>query len=196
MTKSELRNIYKQKRSELTSAEKEERSVKILENVKQMDIWSNSVFHCFLPIESQNEINTFPLIDYLFKQNKRLIVPKVDGLDLMNSEIQTETEFILGKFKTLEPKEFQIIKNQEIEVVFLPMLVCDKMGNRLGYGGGYYDRWLGQFEKQPLKIGLNFFPPIERISDVEESDIPLDYSVSSEEIVSFTASRTSLSSEK
>lgn len=188
MTKSKLRTIYKQKRSELSSTEIELLSLRILENLKKMDIWSHSVFHCFLPISSQNEINTFPLLDYLFELNKRVVVPKVDGLNLINCEIKKEVNFLTGKFNILEPVEFQIIQNQEIEMVFLPMLISDKLGNRVGYGGGFYDRWLHQFEKKPIKIGLNFFSPIDRISDVEELDIPLDYGVTSDEIVSFTAS--------
>lgn len=196
MTKSEFRKIYKQRRSEFSSAEIELLSLKILENLKKMDIWEFSVFHCFLPISSQKEVNTFPLLDYLFEQNKRVIVPKVESLDLINCEIQNDTEFSLGKFNTLEPKEFQLVQNQEIEVVFMPMMVCDKTGNRVGYGGGFYDRWLNQFEKAPVKIGLNFFPPVDAIQDASNWDVRLDYSVSPEEIVSFKNAGTSASSEK
>lgn len=187
MTKTELRNSYKQKRSEFSSVENERLSLKILDNLKQMDIWEFSVFHAFLPIKSQNEINTFPLIEYLFELNKRVVIPKVEGLNLINSEIQKEVNFEIGKFDTLEPTEFQIIQNQKIEVVFLPMLISDKKGNRLGYGGGFYDRWLNQFDQKPLKIGLNFFEPIDEILDIDSFDVPLDYCVTPDEIVSFVS---------
>lgn len=188
MTKSDLRNIYKKKRRELSSTEIQLLSLKILENLKQMDIWRNSVFHCFLPIESQNEIDTFPIIDYLFEQNKKVVVPKVQGLNLINCEIQKGVNFEIGKFNVSEPKGFQEIENQEIDVVFMPMLISDKIGNRVGYGGGFYDRWLNQFKKQPIKIGLNFFEPIDKIQDANEMDVRLDYSVTPEEIVSFATS--------
>jgi len=196
MKKPELRKIYKAKRFQLNSTEIQQLSLKILENLKQMDIWDFSVYHIFLPITQNHEVNTFPIMDELFLQNKRILVPKVNGLELINSEIQKDTEFEVGKFNTLEPKSFQSIQNQEIEVVFIPMMVCDKIGNRVGYGGGFYDRWLNQFEKMPVKIGLNFFPPVDSIQDTEEWDVRLDYSVTPDEIVSFIDSGTSASSEK
>ncbi len=196
MTKSELRKIYKNKRFQLFQSEIQQLSFKILENLKQMDIWDFSVYHIFIPIEQNHEINTFPIIEDLFWQNKRVVVPKVKGLDLINCEIQKEVEFESGPFNVLEPKEFQSVDNQEIELVFMPMMVCDKAGNRIGYGGGFYDRWLNQIEKKPLKIGLNFFPPIDHIQDRNKWDVRLDYSVTPDEIVSFIDSETSLSPEK
>lgn len=168
----------------------------MLENLKQMDIWGFSVYHIFLPIERNHEVNTFPLMDELFSREKRVVVPKVIDLDLINCEIQKEVKFETGSFHTLVPKEFQLIQNQEIELVFIPMMVCDEKGNRVGYGGGFYDRWLNQFEKDPIKIGLNFFPPIGQIQDTESWDVRLDYCVTPDEIVSFIDSGTSLSPEK
>ena len=187
MTKSKLRQIYKQKRSEFSSAEIDNLSAGILENLKQLPIWDFSVFHCFLPIQSQNEINTFPLIEHLFTNKKRVAVPKIDNLNLINCEIQKEVEFNAGKFNTLEPKTFKIIENQEIDVVLLPMLICDKSGNRVGYGGGFYDRWLSEFENPPVKIGLNFFSPVNKIEGFWANDAKLDYCVTPFGIVSFSS---------
>lgn len=196
MKKPELRKIYKAKRFQFYPAEIQQLSFKILENLKRMDIWDFSVYHIFLPIAQNHEINTFPIIDELFSKNKRVVVPKVSGLELINCEIQKETEFEIGKFNTLEPKEIQLVDNKLVELVFMPMMVCDKNGNRVGYGGGFYDRWLSQFEKKPVKIGLNFFPPVDEIQEAAEWDVRLDYSVTPDEIVSFMDSGTSASSEK
>ena len=196
MKKPELRKIYKAKRFQLYPAEIQQLSFNVLENLKRMDIWDFSVYHIFLPIAQNHEINTFPIIDELFSKNKRVVVPKVSGSELINCEIQKETEFEIGKFKTLEPKEIQLVDNKLVELVFMPMMVCDKNGNRVGYGGGFYDRWLSQFEKKPVKIGLNFFPPVDEIQDAAEWDVRLDYSVTPDEIVSFMDSGTSASSEK
>jgi len=187
MTKSELRQIYKQKRSEFSSVEIDNLSAGILENLKQLSIWDFSVFHCFLPIQSQNEINTFPLVEHLFTNKKRVAVPKIDNLNLINCEIQKDVQFTAGKFNVPEPKVFKIIENQEVDIVFLPLLICDKSGNRVGYGGGFYDRWLSEFENPPVKIGLNFFSPINEISDVNEFDVRLDYCVTPFGIVSFSS---------
>lgn len=185
MIKSELRNIYKSKRKELSSEKVNEISLQILEHLKSMQIWENSYFHTFIPILNQEEINTLPIIDYLFQLNKNVIVPKIEKEKMLSCLIDSETEFESGKFNVPEPKTFQVIDSKQIDVIFIPMLICDQQGNRIGYGGGYYDRFLKECRKDIIKIGLNFFEPIEAIEEVFESDIPLDYCVTGAEIVSF-----------
>lgn len=185
MTKSELRNIYKSKRKALSSEEVDKISLQILENLKSMKIWENSTFHVFISISNNNEINTLPIIDYLFELNKKVIVPKIEGEKMLSCQIDSETKFQLGKFNVPEPKSFQVIESKQIDVIFMPMLICDKKGNRIGYGGGYYDRFLQECRKDVIKIGLNFFEPIDEIEEVFESDVHLNYCVTGEGIVSF-----------
>lgn len=185
MTKSELRTFYKSKRNELSSEKVNEISLQILEHLKSMPIWENSYFHTFVPILNQNEIKTLPIIDYLFQLNKNVIVPKIEGEKMLNCLIDAETEFESGKFNVPEPKTFQIIDSKQIDVVFVPMLICDQKGNRIGYGGGYYDRFLQECRNDIIKIGLNFFEPIDEIEEVFESDVPLNYCVTGAGIVSF-----------
>src|SRR5690606_20751254 len=185
MRKPELRNFYKSKRNQLSATEIHECSLGILQSLKQLPIWEHSVFHVFVPIVQNNEINTFPIIEYLFEKNKTVIVPKVEGKNMINSQISTKTEWTTGKFGVSEPFNFIEVNKDSIEVVLLPMLICDKSGNRIGYGGGYYDRFLSEFENSPLKIGLNFFSPIDFEFELSPFDVPLDYCVTPEEIVSF-----------
>lgn len=185
MTKSELRAIYKSKRKQLSTEEVNQISLQIFENLKSMKIWNNSTFHIFIPILNQKEINTLPLVQHLFELRKNVVVPKIENDKMISCLIDPNTEFQSGKFNVPEPQEFQIIESKEIEVVFMPMIICDKMGNRVGYGGGYYDRFLKECRIDVIKIGLNFFGPIDKIEDVFESDIALDYCATRDEIVSF-----------
>lgn len=185
MTKSELRTIYKCKRIELSSDEVNQISLRILENLKSLEIWENSTFHIFIPILNRNEINTLPIINYLFRLGKKVIVPKVEGDKMLSCLIDENTEFESGKFNVPEPQNFQLFDSKEIEVIFMPMVICDQLGNRIGYGGGFYDKFLQECKKGIIKIGLNFFEPIPKIEDVFESDVPLDYCVTGNEIVSF-----------
>src|SRR5690606_33484872 len=111
----------------------------------------------------------------------------VENNQMLNCQINPEVEWAKGKFNFPAPKEFHLVDSKEIDVVFLPMLICDKAGNRVGYGGGFYDRFLKGCRQDAIKIGLNFFSPIDEISDVFESDVPLDYCVTGDEIVSFTS---------
>lgn len=187
MIKSELRKIYKNQRNLFSTLEIQDFSQKILENLKKMPIWNKSYYHVFVPIKSQNEINTHLLIDYLFNLNKTVVVPKVNDSQMINCKIDENVEWTIGRFDVPEPKQFEIIENDLIEVVFVPMLICDQSGNRVGYGGGFYDRFFQEIGKDVLKIGINYFSPIEAIEDVEPTDIPLDYCITSREIVSFTA---------
>ena len=71
------------------------------------------------------------------------------------------------------------------EVIFVPLLAFDKQGDRVGYGGGYYDNFLGNIKQNAIKIGLSFFEPIDKIMDTEKHDIKLDYVVTTKKVYSF-----------
>lgn len=185
MTKSELRTFYKSKRNEISSEKVNELSLQILEHLKSMPIWENSNFHIFIPILNQNEINTLPIIDYLFQFGKNVIVPKVQGDKMLSCLIDKNTAFESGKFNVPEPKYYQLFDPKEIDVIIMPMLICDQKGNRIGYGGGFYDRFLQECRNDVIKIGLNFFEPIQKMDEIYESDVPLNYCVTGDEIVSF-----------
>lgn len=185
MNKSELRKLYKSKRTEFCSEQINQKSILILENLKKLPIWDYSVFHVFVPIESQNEINTFPLIDFLFQNNKRVVVPMTFGNQMISCEIKQDVMWERGNFNVPEPKDYLEISKSLLEVVFVPMLICDSRGNRIGYGGGFYDRFFETIESNVVKIGINFFSPRNEVFATEPFDIPVDYCVTSKEIVSF-----------
>ena len=73
----------------------------------------------------------------------------------------------------------------KIEVVFVPLLGYDLKGNRVGYGKGFYDRFLSECKPETLKIGLSFFEPEELITDVFVEDVKLDYCVTPKETYQF-----------
>ena len=73
----------------------------------------------------------------------------------------------------------------EIDVVFIPLLCFDKHGNRVGYGGGYYDKFLTKTKSSCLKIGLSFFEPVDFIQGINMNDIPLDMCVTPEKLYNF-----------
>jgi 5-formyltetrahydrofolate cyclo-ligase len=84
-----------------------------------------------------------------------------------------------------EPVDGIEINENKIDVVFIPLLAYDKLGNRVGYGKGFYDRFLAKCKPETLKIGLSFFEAENEISDVNESDIKLDYCVTPNKIYTF-----------
>ena len=72
-----------------------------------------------------------------------------------------------------------------IEVVFVPLLSFDIEGNRVGYGSGFYDKFLKECDDNILKIGLSFFEPETRVEDTNASDIKLDYCITPQKVFSF-----------
>ena len=84
-----------------------------------------------------------------------------------------------------EPLNGNKIKINLIEVVFVPLIIVDKIGNRVGYGKGYYDRFLSNCDKKVIKVGLSFFDIIEKIEDTTYSDIRLNYCITPKKIIKF-----------
>ena len=70
-------------------------------------------------------------------------------------------------------------------MVFVPLLVFDQQGHRVGYGMGYYDRFLVQCSETTLKVGLSFFDPVSKIEDIKTHDIALDFALTPEGIFTF-----------
>lgn len=161
MTKKELRNYYKQLRSALSEQEREAMSKKIVDNLQQLPIWKYSTYHIFLPIEKLHEINTHHLIAALKEQHKTIVVPVMhpESKSLTSVLLTSDSKLQTNTWGVPEPNEEVIIPDEKIDVVFVPLLAYDSTGNRIGYGGGYYDRFLAQCKPTTLKIGLSFFPP-------------------------------------
>jgi 5-formyltetrahydrofolate cyclo-ligase len=84
-----------------------------------------------------------------------------------------------------EPVDGIEVPSHKIDVVFVPLLAFDKKGHRVGYGKGFYDKFLSECKPDVIKIGLSFFDPEELITDVFEGDVKLDYCVTPNEVHSF-----------
>ena len=185
MLKTEVRKYYRAKRKELSREEVLSKSEQIFANIKHFDFTLDQKFHIFLPIERNNEINTYPIIDWLFDQGKSVVLPLVIGDDMINCKVEKGFKTLQNSLRIPEPIHYTEIDSSEIDVVFVPMFVADQFGNRVGYGGGYYDKFLSRCRPETKKIGLTYFRPIDNIDDAYAGDVPLDYLLTPEEIVSF-----------
>ena len=70
-------------------------------------------------------------------------------------------------------------------MVIIPLVYCDKKGNRIGYGKGFYDKFLSKINRNAIKTGVGIFTPNEEIVDISPEDIALDYLVTSSEVFCF-----------
>ncbi len=186
MNKVEIRKKYLAKRLALSKDEVNFFSEKIFQNfVLHFKPQKNKKIHLFLPIEKFNEINTSFFIDYCFEQKISVFVPKIIGEKLISVEFTRETEIQTNSWGISEPKSHQDSGILDFDFVLTPLLYCDSKGNRVGYGKGFYDQLFSQLSSKTKKIGVNFFNPDENIDDLWENDIPLDYLVTPEDILSF-----------
>lgn len=186
MTKSEARQHYRKIRKAFTQDEVNAKSDLIFNQIQRFDLTQIQVIHVFLPIAKNNEINTYPLIHWLFAQGKRIVVPIVEGEKMLNAEIQPDFSTELKSFDIPEPIDYTLINSTEIDLVFTPLFVADKLGNRVGYGGGFYDRFFGTTRSDLVKVGLTYFETLNSIDDLHSGDVPLDVMVSPTTIESFT----------
>jgi 5-formyltetrahydrofolate cyclo-ligase len=191
MNKFELRLKYKMLRAELTSDKIEEKSLCVANQLTNLPIWDFNFYHLFLPITKFNEVNTEYLMHVMQGKDKQIVVSKSNfASNSMQHFLLTENmRFAVSKFGIPEPinleNELIEILDTKIEVVFVPLLAFDLLGNRVGYGKGFYDKFLANCKPEAIKIGVSFFEAEEKISDVYETDIKLDYCITPEKVYSF-----------
>lgn len=186
MLKSELRKEYMQKRKTLSSDEVFLLSEAIFKNfVNFFKPFPGQKVHIFLPIAKFNEINTQIFVEYFLNSGIRVFVPKVVDQKLISIEICRDSLFETSSWGISEPVSNQDSGIKEFDLVITPVLYCDGLGNRVGYGKGFYDSFFQELYGKPKKIGVNYFNPDEIIDDIWENDIPLDYLVTPTEVLSF-----------
>ena len=180
------RTKFQALRMKLLKNEMDSLSDKIFSLVKKLPITKKEIFHLFISSEEKREVETKRILSYLYRLNKIVATSKIlPDKDLVHILINKQTRFVENRFKILEPDSTKEILPAEIEVVFIPLLCFDKHGNRVGYGGGYYDRFLKKTRRSCLKIGLCFFEPVDFIKGISKTDITLDMCVTPEKIYNF-----------
>lgn len=189
MRKEELRKLYKQKRETLSDDQIDQYSIDIANQILKLDsIWDFHYYHIFLSIDRQKEVNTEFILSVLQGKDKNVLLSKSNFKQgtLTHYLLTDSTVIKINTYGIPEPEEGIQIQTDQVEVIFIPLLAYDYKGNRIGYGKGFYDRFLAECNPNTLKIGLSFYPPEDEvISDINPHDIPLDYCITPERIVKF-----------
>jgi len=187
MTKKELRIKYKDLRRKLDNETIDAQSIQIANAVLQLPVWEKMYFHVFLPIESQREVNTEFLLHLLSGKDKEIVLSKSDFTtrEMTHYLLTDSTRLALNEYGIPEPQNGIEVAVDQIDVVFVPLLAFDLAGNRVGYGKGFYDRFLSKCRPETIKIGLSFYAAEPFCSDVFESDVKLDYCVTPERTYTF-----------
>lgn len=187
MQKHELRVLFQQKRNDLAEDKNLDFNTGIKKYLLELIPGNLKTIHIYLPITSKNEIDTWPIVHELWRKNIRTVMPKIDRTKTtLNSWMLTEsTQLKDNKWGVSEPVSGKTIDESEVDAVIVPLLAFDKKGYRVGYGKGFYDKYFETMKNSVVKIGLSHFPPVDKISDTDSWDIPLDYCVTPDGIIKF-----------
>ncbi|MEO4007112.1 5-formyltetrahydrofolate cyclo-ligase [Flavobacterium sp. CAU 1735] len=186
-TKRELRKKYKELRKALSPEAIETKSLEIANRLLQVAIWDHTYYHLFLSITEQNEVDTEFVLQILAGKDKETVISKSDFETgkMVHYLLTDSTKIRKNEYNIPEPVDGIEVPSAKIDVVFVPLLAFDTNGHRVGYGKGFYDRFLSECKEDVIKVGLSFFEAENAIADVFESDIALDYCITPDKIYTF-----------
>ena len=182
MTKEELRKVYIQKRSSLSDSEYIELNDGLCAVFsKNVDLTGIKILHSFLPIERQKEPDTRPIIKQIMERHHdiRIAVPRVNDKTQSLESILLESTTVLKNsgWGIPEPETGVLVDPGKIGMVLVPMLIFDRRGHRVGYGKGFYDKFLTITNQNCKRVGICLFDPVDRIDNIMGYDERLDQCV-------------------
>lgn len=177
LTKKEVRAKMLKKRGEMTKEQVKTLSKIIEEKVLSLEEIQNKQ-NFFIYNSFKNEVETSGIINALKKGGKTVSCPLVNG-ETMLAVVPTSNDYFEDKFGVKTPKNYVLAQN--IEVAIIPLVACDKRKNRIGFGKGYYDKFLN--DKTILKIGVCYnYQVVERIEN-SAFDVSLDIIITETQII-------------
>ena len=184
MEKEALRAIMKAQRKQLTKDEIHEKSAKVYSALFSSEILQNAKT-VMVYLASFNEVRTKMIIDTLLQSGIRVCAPVTDtkNLSITPYYLEDTKNLIHGAFKIAEPTRDCEAKPEDIDAVLVPGIAFDKSGNRMGFGAGYYDRFLHSYDG--IKIGICYdFQLFDKIPK-DSHDITMNYIISEDKIYAF-----------
>ena len=186
MNKKQLRLTYSEKRKELDGTLRKPLLEKIIQELSKFDLFQKHV-SIYLTIADKNEIDTQLVISCIQNQGGIPVVPKANFLsgELTHYLYEGTEQLEVNEYGIPEPNYGKAINANQLDLVIVPLLIFDRLGNRVGYGKGFYDRFLQECNPSTLKIGLCDFEPVDHITDVNNQDIALDFCITPKKTYSF-----------
>lgn len=189
MKKHALRKLFTEKRQQLSMAEYETRNKQLLFQFQQLDFSTITGIHLYLPIKFRKEPDTFLIRSWLQQAHPHIqrVFPKADFTDhrLMHFNDDEQLQVIENKFGIPEPEIGNAANINQVNLIIVPLLAFDLCGYRVGYGKGFYDRFLAGFSSSVQFFGLSFFDPVDEIEDIDGFDIPLHRCITPKKIWEF-----------
>ena len=190
MKKAELRKIYLEKQKSLSPDERRDKSEQVVRLLfDNFDFSDVKFLNCFITLEKNNELDTFEIFQKIWREFPAIITtaPRINReMDVLETLVAAPTtKYVQNNWGILEPAGDDLIEPEKLDVVLMPLIAFDTLGFRCGYGKGFYDKFLRKCRADCRKIGLSLFPPVEKIENVEDFDVPLDCCITPEKIWKF-----------
>lgn len=187
MLKADLRRAALARRRALPANELTRRSARLQKHLlEEFEVGAWKWLHIFLPIPQQHEPGTWHIIHRIWelKLPVQLAVPVVqpNGQSLRHYHLTPETSLIENRWGIPEPVGAAEVFPMQFDAVLVPLLAFDEEGHRVGYGKGFYDRFLLECRPEALRIGLSLEPPVPNITDAWSGDVQLNACVTPEEV--------------
>jgi len=161
----------------------------LLIQFQQLPLDGIATLMSYCPSDTHNEPNTYLFSNYLAHMVPGLdIIYPVSDFEtctIAPMQVNDHTEFHLNNYGIEEPVNGTPIDPLLIDLVFVPILICDTAGYRVGFGKGFYDRFLSRCREDVIKIGFSYFEPVEHISDTHQFDIPLSGCITPQSVIVF-----------
>lgn len=154
--KKELREKFTALRMSLDKQSTEKKSAQIHQHLFASSMFANSgTIHTYVSMNHRNEVDTLALIHTSLQKGKSVVIPRIeDEVQLSHHQINSTGDLKRNEWGVPEPAGEGIINPEDLDLILVPMLGGDRFRNRLGYGKGFYDRFLK--ETDALKLGLLF----------------------------------------
>jgi len=190
--KKTVRKTLRHQRNALSSTLQHEKSASIVSKIAQSPVYASANHIAFYyPVDG--EVDPLPLaqLKYSATDNKQFYLPILQGNNepLLFAPVSSQSEYVNNRFSIPEPlyNDNELITGDALDLVLMPLLGFDNQGNRLGMGGGFYDRTF-EFKKQtarkPLLMGIAYDLQETAPLKAESWDIPLDYIVTENQFIS------------
>jgi 5-formyltetrahydrofolate cyclo-ligase len=189
MNKQQLRKVYKQMRLDIDPKDKLTFDDMMLLQLQQFNFNSIKTLLTYWPMASVNEPNTHLFSSYLrhIIPNLRIAYPVANfETNTFNAiEINEDTVYTTNQYLITQPTKGNLIYPKEIDLIFVPMFTCDSEGFRVGFGKGFYDKFIANCSDSVVLIGFNYFNPVVKIDDINHLDFPLSYCITPNEVYEF-----------
>jgi 5-formyltetrahydrofolate cyclo-ligase len=190
MTKQDIRKLYKQKRLALSTTERLKLDDLLLIQLQRLSLHTNIQFvMSFWPLEHHAEMNMHLYTRYLEHAfpDFKIAFPVIDFsmAEIHAVLVNENTDFIENEYGIPEPEEGEEIAAEELDLILVPLLAFDKNGYRVGYGKGFYDRFLKKCHDNVITVGFSYFEAVDKIEDTNQFDVPLNYCITPHKIYEF-----------